>query len=86
MPIFRAIENGFAMVRADYHGLSNAVDYHGQVLAQLNDFSTEERMMIADIPTEGMATIYSMIGDSLAWLCVVGLLMMIGLSFRIFKK
>ena len=66
MPIFRAIENGFSMVRADYHGLSNAVDYHGNILSQMNDFTTEERIMIADIPTEGIKTIYSIIGDSFA--------------------
>lgn len=86
MPIFRAIENGFSMVRADYHGLSNAVDYHGNILAQLNDFTTEERMMIADIPTKGITTVYSIIGDSFAWLCVLGFLMMIWLSFSKFKK
>jgi len=86
MPIFRAIENGFSMVRADYHGLSNAVDYHGNILSQMNDFTTEERIMIADIPTKGIKTIYSIIGDSFAWLCVLGFLTMIWLRFTRFKK
>ena len=35
---------------------------------------------------KGMTTIYSIIGDSLAWLYVVELLMMIGLSFRTFTR
>ena len=86
MPIFRATENGFNMVRADYHGLSNAVDYHGNVLAQMNDFTTEERIMIADIPKQGIKTIYSQIGDSFAWLCGLGFLIMIWLSFSKFKE
>jgi len=86
MPIFKAIENGFSMVRADYHGLSNAVDYHGNVLAELNDFTTEETIMIADIPTKGIKTIYSQIGDFFAWFCVLGFLIMIWLSFSKFKK
>lgn len=86
MPIFRAIENGFSMVRADYHGLSNAVDYHGNILSQMNDFTTEERIMIADIPKQGIKTIYSQIGDFFAWLCVLGFLIMIWLSFSKFKK
>ncbi len=86
MPIFKAIENGFNMVRADYHGLSNAVDYHGNVLAQMNDFTTEDRIMIVDIPTKGIKTIASIIGDSFAWLCVLGLLTMIWLRFSRFKK
>jgi apolipoprotein N-acyltransferase len=82
MANFRAIENGFSMVRVDYHGLSNAVDYHGKVLAQMNDFTTEERIMIADIPTQGIATLYAHIGDVFAWLCILALLIMIRLSFR----
>ncbi len=86
MPIFRATENGFNMVRADYHGLSNAVDYHGNVLAQMSDFTTEDRIMIADLPTKGIKTIYSYIGDSFAWLCVLGFLTMICLSFSKYKK
>ncbi|GAI81779.1 unnamed protein product, partial [marine sediment metagenome] len=65
---------------------SNAVDYHGNVLAELNDFATEERIMIADIPKQGIKTIYSQIGDLFAWLCVLGFLIMIGLSFSKFKK
>lgn len=74
MPIFRAIEHGFSMMRADYHGLSNAVDFHGNVLAELNDFTSEERIMYADIPTKGITTVYSRIGDIFAWLSVIGFL------------
>jgi apolipoprotein N-acyltransferase len=80
MASFRAIENGFSMIRADYHGLSTAVDYHGNILSQMNDFTTEERIMIADIPKQGIKTVYSQIGDLFAWLCVFGFLIMVGLS------
>jgi apolipoprotein N-acyltransferase len=82
MPSFRAIENGFSMIRADYHGLSTAVDYHGNTLSQMNDFTTEERIMIADIPTQGIGTIYSQIGSIFAWLCVIGLLGLIVLAVK----
>ena len=80
MASFRAIENGFSMIRADYKGLSTAVDYHGNILAQMNDFTTEDRVMIADVPTQGIKTIYSQIGDIFAWLCVFGFLIMVGLG------
>ena len=72
MASFRAIENGFSMIRADYKGLSTAVDYHGNILSQMNDFTTDERVMIADLPSHGITTIYSQIGDLAAWLCVLG--------------
>ena len=74
MPHFRAIEHGFSIIRADYHGLSNAVDFHGNVLAHMNDFTTEQRIMIVDMPTKGIQTLYSYIGDVFAWLCILGFL------------
>lgn len=86
MASFRAIENGYSMIRADYHGISTAVDYHGNILSQMNDFTTEERVMLADLPAEGIKTIYSQIGDLFAWVCVLGFLIMVGLGLTRFKK
>lgn len=74
MTSFRAIENGFSIIRVDYHGISTAVDYHGSILSQMNDFTTEDRIMIADVPKQGIKTIYSQIGDIFAWFCVLGFL------------
>lgn len=37
-------------------------------------------IMYADIPTHGVNTLYTQIGDVLGWVCVVGLLGMIPLS------
>ena len=76
--VFQAIGNGFSMIRPTYEGLSVAVDYQGRVLAALDDFTTEEVVMIADVPTEGVTTIYSRIGDLFAWLCVVGFVAVVG--------
>lgn len=78
MAVFPAIENGFSMIRSTYEGLSIAVDYQGRELAALDDFTTEEVVMIADVPTEGVTTIYSRIGDLFAWLCVVGFVAVVG--------
>ncbi len=86
MATFSAIENGFSMIRDDYHGLSTAVDYHGNLLSQMNDFTTEERIMIADLPKQGTRTIYSRVGDVFAWLCVVGFASMIWLGFLQSRK
>jgi apolipoprotein N-acyltransferase len=49
---------------ADYKGLSTAVDYHGNILSQMNDFTTEDKIMIADIPKQGIKTVYSQIGST----------------------
>ena len=72
MAVFRAIENGFSMVRSAGSGLSAAVDYQGRVLSSKNFFTSAKKIMYADVPTKGVATIYTKIGDLFAWLCIGG--------------
>jgi len=78
----RGVENGFSVVRAVRNGLSMAVDYQGRVLASLDDFTTEQRLMFAEVPTEGVTTIYGRFGDWFAWLCCLGLIAMIVTAVR----
>ncbi|MDP6517244.1 MAG: nitrilase-related carbon-nitrogen hydrolase, partial [Alphaproteobacteria bacterium] len=75
---YRAIENGFSMVRQANDGLSMAMDYQGNVLAAMDHFTTRERVMISQVPMRGRRTIYAQIGDVIAWLCVVALALTIG--------
>ncbi len=79
MASFRGIENGFSVVRATAHGLSAAYDYQGRTLAAA-DFATTQQAMIAYVPTDGVTTIYSMIGDLFAWLCLAGFATLLGLA------
>ncbi len=78
MAAITAIGNGFSIIRPTFEGLSIAADYQGRVLAAMDDFTTEEVVMIADVPMEGVTTIYSQIGDLFAWLCVVGFVAIAG--------
>ncbi len=77
---FRAIENGFSLVRQASGGLAIAVDYEGRVLAASDYFTTDHQVMVADVPTHGVHTIYATIGDLFAWLCIIGLVALIGLA------
>jgi apolipoprotein N-acyltransferase len=70
MAVFRAIENGFSMVRQTGEGLSIATDYHGRTLTSMDHFNTNDRTMQAKLPVEGVRTVYALIGDSFAWLCI----------------
>lgn len=72
MASLRAVENGFTLVRAARSGMSAAVDYTGRVLASMDHFRTDDRTMLAHVPTRGTATLYPLVGDWLAWLSVVG--------------
>ena len=69
----RAIENGFSFVRPTSNGYSFAVDHNGKVLAAMDSDETREGIMYADVPTRGVKTIYPVIGDLFAWLCVLGM-------------
>jgi len=68
---FRAIENGFSLVREASRGLSMTVDYEGRVLASSDYFTTDQQVMVAYVPMHGVRTIYATIGDLFAWLCMM---------------
>ena len=76
---FRAIENGYSLVRQASKGLSMAVDYEGRVLSSSDYYTTDQQVMVAYVPMHGVRTIYATIGDLFAWLCIIGLLAFIGL-------
>jgi apolipoprotein N-acyltransferase len=77
---FRAIENGFSLLREASKGLSMTVDYEGHVLAASDYFTTNDQVMVASVPMHGVRTIYPTIGDLFAWLCIIGLVALTGLA------
>jgi apolipoprotein N-acyltransferase len=86
MAKFRATENGFSLVRATNEGLSAAFDYQGRVLAAVDYFTSRAAPMVSYVPTKGVRTVYSTIGDVFAWFCAVVLMFYIGrIVFRMRK-
>lgn len=77
MAVFRAIENGVSLVRQASNGLSIATDPYGRVLAAMDHFTASDRVMVAQVPTQGVSTIYAVIGDLFGWLAVIGFVGMI---------
>lgn len=73
MAVFRAVENGFTLLRPTSNGRSIAVDTRGRVLARL-DFP--EDAMIADVSTVPVRTLYGMAGDWFSWLCIAALVLL----------
>ena len=84
----RTIENGFSAVRPTYHGITFVADYNGRILDQMDSDETDDGILYADIPTQGVNTPYAQIGDILGWLCVVGLvgIILLGIILRIRQK
>ena len=84
----RSIENGFSFVRPVYNGISFVVDYNGKILAQMDSDKSEDGILYANVPTKGIKTIYSIIEDLVAWLCVLAFVAFIVMPIisRIRKK
>ncbi len=57
-----------------------ATDYEGHVLAASDYYTADQQVIVAYVPTHGVRTIYAVIGDLFAWLCVVGLVALTGLA------
>lgn len=82
MASFRAIEQGVNLDRQTSHGLSAAFDYQGRRLSAMDHFHTSDYAMIADLPTKGVRTIYSRLGDWFAWLNIAAFLVLIVAAFQ----
>ena len=82
MASFRAIEQGFNLIRQTSLGLSAAFDYEGRRLAAMDHYQTTDYAMVSQVSTRGVRTIYSRLGDWFAWVCLVGLVLLTVLSLR----
>lgn len=82
MASYRAIEQGFNLIRHTSKGLAAAFDYQGHRLAAMDHYESSDYAMISDVPTKGVRTVYSRLGDWAAWLCMAGLLYLTVKSLR----
>ena len=73
MASVRAIENGYAMIRAAYWSQSAAFDRLGHVIATQDTTGPDAHIMYADMPTTGARTVYNRTGDILIWFSLAGL-------------
>ena len=79
---FRAIEQGSNLVRQSNGGLSAPYHYQGRRLASMDEYQSADLTLIAQVPTQGVRTIYSRLGDWFAWLCIAAVLALMGFAWR----
>jgi apolipoprotein N-acyltransferase len=70
MARFRAIEQGFSIVRATSNGFSTSIDRYGRVSAS-GDYFAGARSMSATVPQRGAPTLYRQVGDAGGWSALV---------------
>ena len=61
-----------SLVRPARFGIPAAVDAHGRTLASMDEAAAEQLVLVAQVPINGVRTLYARIGDLFAWLCVAG--------------
>ncbi|UYP45420.1 Apolipoprotein N-acyltransferase [Candidatus Lokiarchaeum ossiferum] len=74
--MIRGVENGMSVIRQSNTGVSMGIDYYGNILSYQDFFKTNECLMFTDLPTNGIKTGYSFLGD---WLVYISLLFISGL-------
>ncbi|HVT37690.1 MAG TPA: nitrilase-related carbon-nitrogen hydrolase [Gemmatimonadaceae bacterium] len=82
MASFRAIEQGVNLVRHASLGLSAAFDYQGHVLASMDHYLATDRVMVSQVPTRGVRTLYSILGDWFAWASLAAVAALAALARR----
>lgn len=82
MARYRAIEDGVNLVRATHRGLSGAWDAHGRLLAAADYYGATDHTLVAEVPTQGVWTLYAHTGDWFAWLCLLTLGGLTGMAWR----
>ena len=70
MAMFRGIENGLTVVRPTSGGLSLVTDYRGMQQASFDFYQPGEKLWTATIFTGHAFTLYSVIGNTFAYICI----------------
>ena len=80
MASFRAVENGVWLIRSTSDGSSAIVNPLGKIVYQSSSFDVDQPMLTGEITTPSLSTIYPKIGDAFAWVCSIGLLLLLALA------
>jgi apolipoprotein N-acyltransferase len=76
MAVFRAIENGAAVIRQTDEGLSIVADGYGRTLAIGEGLANSGNYLLTEVPTSSPTTLYPVIGDVVGIMATVGLVVL----------
>jgi apolipoprotein N-acyltransferase len=81
MALYRAVENGFNLLLHASNSLSLACDYQGRVYGLMDHYHAADRVLVAQLPSRGVRTIYSRGGYLFPWLCVLAVCLLFPFTF-----
>jgi apolipoprotein N-acyltransferase len=74
MPMYRAIENRVALIKADTQFDSVIVDPYGRILSLVSSAQGKEALVMTDVPIGTADAPQVVLGDWVGWLCLIGLI------------
>ncbi|MCP4359360.1 MAG: hypothetical protein GY796_15205 [Chloroflexi bacterium] len=86
MAVFRAIENGVAVIRQTDEGMSIVVDGYGRTLATGEGLADSGNYLLAEVPTSSPTTLYPTIGDVVGILATAGLVIIVVYALLIGRR
>jgi apolipoprotein N-acyltransferase len=81
MALYRAVENGFNLLLHASQSLSLACDYQGRIYGLMDHYHAADRVLVAQLTTRGVSTIYSRGGYLFPWICILGFVSLLLLTF-----
>lgn len=82
MARIRAIEGGFSLLRSANDATSMGFDNYGQIQAAMADFGDNDRILIASLPVQRVNTLYSKVGNTIAYIAISTLLFSLFMTGR----
>ena len=82
MARIRAIEGGFSLLRSANEATSMGFNNYGQIRAAMPDFGDNDKIMIASLPVQKINTLYSRIGNLIAYIAISALLFSLFITVR----
>lgn len=77
MALYRAVEEGFNLLLHASQSLSLACDYQGRVYGLMDHYHAADRVLVAQLPSKGVSTIYSRGGYMFPWICILALCLLL---------
>jgi hypothetical protein len=81
MALYRGVEEGFNLLLHASQSLSLACDYQGRVYGLMDHYRATVRLLVAQLPSNGVRTIYSRGGYLFPWVCILGLSLLLFVGF-----
>jgi apolipoprotein N-acyltransferase len=87
MAVLRAVENGFALVRAANNGFLTTTDDRGRVIGEATSSNSASISLLSEVSPGGGSTFYAVTGDWFAWLNLLFLLILVvAVSRRLLRR